>query len=59
MLAVAKLKDLYPKRIVLWGVQPQFLDMGLEMSLLVESKVDILVSNVVEQLEAWGHVVTH
>jgi hydrogenase maturation protease len=59
MLAVAKLKDLYPKRIVLWGVQPQFLDMGLEMSPLVESKVDILVSNVVEQLEAWGHLVAH
>jgi len=56
MLAAAKFKDLYPKRIVLWGVQPQFLDMGLEMSPLIESKVDTLLNNVVEQLRAWGHV---
>ncbi len=58
MLAVAKLKDLYPKRIVLWGIQPQFLEMGLEMSPLIESKVDILVGNAVDQLKAWGHVIT-
>ena len=57
MLAVAKLKNLYPKRIVLWGIQPQFLDVGMEMSPLIESKVDTLVNSVVEQLDSWGHVV--
>ncbi len=58
MLAAAKLKDLFPKRLVLWGIQPQWLDMGLELSPLIASKVDILVGNMVEQLKAWGHVVT-
>jgi hypothetical protein len=43
---------------VLWGIQPQFLEMGLEMSPLIESKVDILVGNAVNQLKAWGHVIT-
>jgi hydrogenase maturation protease len=58
MLAAAKFKDLYPKRVVLWGIQPDWLDMGLELSPLIASKVDILVANVVEQLKAWGHAVT-
>jgi hydrogenase maturation protease len=58
MLAVAKIKGVYPKRIVLWGIQPQILDMGLEMSPLIESKVDTLVNNAVDQLKVWGHVIT-
>jgi hydrogenase maturation protease len=58
MLAASKFIDLYPKRIVLWGIQPEILDMGLDMSPLIESKVDILVNNVLEQLKDWGHVVT-
>jgi hydrogenase maturation protease len=58
MLAASKFIDLYPKRIVLWGIQPQILDMGLDMSPLIESKVDILVTNVLEQLKVWGHAVT-
>jgi hydrogenase maturation protease len=57
MLAVAKLKDRYPKRIVLWGIQPQLLNMGLEMSPLIESKVDVLVESLVDQLQAWGHAI--
>jgi hydrogenase maturation protease len=58
MLAAAKFKNLYPKRLVLWGIQPDWLDMGMELSPLIASKVDILVANVVEQPKAWGHAVT-
>jgi hydrogenase maturation protease len=57
MLAAARFKDLYPKRLVLWGVQPEALEIGLDLSPLVESKVDTLVKNMVEQLKAWGHAV--
>ncbi len=32
MLFAAKLKDLYPRDVVLWGVQPAHLDTGLELS---------------------------
>jgi hydrogenase maturation protease len=55
MLAAAKFKDLYPKQFVLWGVQPELMEIGLELSPLIESKVDTLVGNLVEQLKAWGH----
>jgi hydrogenase maturation protease len=29
MLFAAKLKDLYPRNVVLWGIQPAILDIGL------------------------------
>ena len=57
MLAAARFKDLYPKRLVLWGIQPELLEIGLDLSPLIESKVDILVSNLAGQLKAWGHAV--
>jgi hydrogenase maturation protease len=55
MLAAAKFKDLYPKRLVLWGIQPELLEIGLDLSPLIASKVDTLVTSIVEQLKAWGH----
>jgi hydrogenase maturation protease len=58
MLAAAKFKDLYPSRLVLWGIQPQLMEIGLDLSPLVESKVGTLVGSLVEQLKAWGHEVT-
>jgi hydrogenase maturation protease len=58
MLAAARFKDLYPKRLVLWGIQPELLEIGLDLSPLIESKVDTLVTNMVEQLKAWGHTVS-
>jgi len=58
MLAASKLMDLYPKRLVLWGIQPQLMNIGLDLSPLIASKVDTLVGNMVGQLRAWGHGVT-
>ncbi len=58
MLAAARFKDLYPKRLVLWGIQPELMEIGLELSPLIESKMGILVENLAEQLKAWGHNVT-
>jgi len=57
MLAAAKFKDLYPKQLVLWGIQPELLEIGLDLSPLIESKVDTLVGSLAEQLKAWGHAV--
>lgn len=54
MLFAAKLKDLYPRNVVLWGVQPAVLDTGLELSPQVAAQVDALVGKVVEQLVQWG-----
>jgi hydrogenase maturation protease len=54
MLFAAKLKDLYPPNVVLWGIQPAKLEIGLELSPAVAAQVDALVRNVVEQLDQWG-----
>jgi len=56
MLVAAKLKDVYPKRIILWGIQPELLEIGLDLSPLIESKMDTLVKNMVEDLKGWGHI---
>lgn len=58
MLAAAHLMNVYPQRIVLWGVQPELMEIGLELSHTVESKVDTIIENVLEQLQAWGHTLT-
>mgnify|MGYP006283802143 CR=1 FL=1 len=58
MLFAAKLRDLYPRNVVLWGVQPGSLEVGLELSPPVEAKIDGLVVKVLEELEAWGYELT-
>jgi hydrogenase maturation protease len=54
MLAVAKLMDLYPQHVVLWGVQPGSLEMGLELSPAVANQVDVLVEKALEEMAGWG-----
>jgi hydrogenase maturation protease len=54
MLFAAKLKDLYPQNVVLWGVQPGTLEVGLELSPPVAAQAEVLVEKVVEELEQWG-----
>lgn len=54
MLAAAKLKDLYPKRLVLWGIQPEQIRIGLDLSPALASKVDSLVEHLADELRAWG-----
>jgi hydrogenase maturation protease len=56
MLFAAKLKEIYPRNVVLWGVQPEVLDTGLDLSATVAARVDVLVDKVVEQLIQWGDV---
>jgi len=59
MLAAAKLKgDSYPQRIVLWGVQPERLEIGLDLSPKVESQVEQIIEHILDQLRAWGHTLT-
>ncbi len=54
MLFAAKLKGIFPENIVLWGVQPELLKVGLELSPAVEARVDTLIDRVIEQLQIWG-----
>ena len=58
MLAAAKLMDLYPRRVVLWGIQPGLLETGLDLSPPVAAQVDVVVEKVVAELSNWGVQVT-
>lgn len=54
MLFAAKLKGLYPPNVVLWGVQPEFVDIGLDLSESVAKQVDPLLDHILEELQQWG-----
>jgi len=55
MLFAAKLRDLYPQNVVLWGVQPADLDVSMELSPLINARVDVLVGKILSELDAWGY----
>jgi hydrogenase maturation protease len=54
MLFAAKLRDLYPAEVVIWGAQPATVEVGLDLSPAVASQMDVLVSNVLGELRRWG-----
>lgn len=54
MLFAAKLKGLYPPNVVLWGVQPEIVDIGLDLSESVAKQVDPLLDHILEELQRWG-----
>lgn len=58
MLAAAKLKGSFPRNIVLWGVQPASLEVGLELSETIAPLMDTLVEKVAGELRQWGHVLS-
>lgn len=57
MLIAAKLKDIYPQNVVLLGIQPESLDVSLDLSSTVASQVDGIVIDIVDELASWGHTV--
>jgi hydrogenase maturation protease len=54
VLAAARLRDLYPGELVLWGVQPGAMSAGLELSSPVAAQVEVLVDRVLAELSRWG-----
>ena len=54
MLFAAKLRDLYPEEVVVWGVQPETIEVGLDLSPPVAAQVDVLVEKILEELTRWG-----
>ncbi len=55
MLFAAKLRDITPRHIVLWGVQPALVELGMDLSPLVEAEMGTLLANVVGELKNWGY----
>jgi hydrogenase maturation protease len=54
MLFAAKLRDLYPREVVIWGVQPASIEVGLELSPPVAAQLDPLVEEILAELARWG-----
>ncbi len=54
MLFAAKLRDIYPGEVVIWGVQPATTEVGLELSPPVAAQMDALVDSVIEELARWA-----
>jgi hydrogenase maturation protease len=54
LLAVAELQDHVPDRLVVWGVQPESIEMGTSLTAKVESAVEPIVQNVLDELRALG-----
>jgi hydrogenase maturation protease len=54
LLAAARLCDCYPEELVLWGVQPGVMDVGLELSPSVAAQVETVADNVLAELSGWG-----
>ena len=57
-LALAELRGRLPNEVVAIGVQPDVIDLGMELSAPVAAQLDALVRAVVKQLECWGHACT-
>ena len=54
LLAAARLRGLYPEELVLWGVQPGELKVGLELSPPVAAQVEVLIEKALVELGQWG-----
>jgi len=54
LLTVASLMGDAPGEVVLWGIQPERLDLGEELSPVVASRLDDMVERVLDELRRWG-----
>ncbi len=54
LLAVAELQGHVPRNLVVWGVQPECIEMCTELTATVAAAVEPVVINVLEELQGWG-----
>lgn len=54
LLAVAELQGHVPRNLVVWGVQPECIEMGTELTATVAKAVEVVVPSVLEELQGWG-----
>jgi len=56
VLAAAQLLDTAPRAVCLLGIQPQSLEIGLELSPLLQGRLELLLDRIIAKLEEWGLV---
>lgn len=54
LLEVAKFMGVMPEELVLVGIQPEIIDLGLDLSETVAGKISELVEKVLKILNSWG-----
>ncbi|HXX58869.1 MAG TPA: HyaD/HybD family hydrogenase maturation endopeptidase [Thermodesulfovibrionales bacterium] len=54
LLFAAKLKDLTPSKLCLIGVQPQSLELGLEMTDTIRDKMKDVIAMTIQKLKEWN-----
>ena len=54
LLSVSLLIGHAPQEMVLIGVQPDCIEMGTELTPVVEEQVDVMLAAVLRELKAWG-----
>jgi hydrogenase maturation protease len=53
-LAMCRFRGTVPDRLVLWGMVPESLDLGTDLTPPVAARLDELVQAAVEELRGWG-----
>jgi hydrogenase maturation protease len=53
VLLAAKLRERYPKRIAMFGLQPSSLELGLELTETISEKLQELAAAVINQVKDW------
>ena len=56
LLAVSELLGHLPQEVVVWGVQPECIEMGTELTATVAAALEPVVAGVLEELRRWGIV---
>jgi hydrogenase maturation protease len=56
VLLAAKMRDRYPKQIVMFGMQPTSLELGVELTETNRQKLGELANAVIEQVHNWRNV---
>jgi hydrogenase maturation protease len=54
LLSVAALMGCAPQEMVLWGVQPEAIEIGTELSETVAAQLETLAESVIRELANWG-----
>lgn len=54
LLAVAELQGHCPAELVVWGAQPDSIDMDLRLSPAVAASLDAVLAGVARELQGWG-----
>ncbi len=54
LLAVAEMQGHAPRVLVVWGVQPECIEMGTELTATLTAAVEPMVISVLKELQGWG-----